>query len=241
MREPPGPCGAGRLRVACDPTGVPGAGGPGRPRGYATSLCSAPRLEARPCPPVPPAPSTQVEPGVLMIASACLLEAQPGPAAAWLVLLGWAAVCAGGRRPAREIATREPLAWLVVASLVFRAPSGPPGPAARPCNADRHRGGLQSVGARCPCVASPGPPVPPAPSTPAAPAVLCEVVRRLVVRPGPPGPAARPCNADRHRGGLPSGVAWCAGMVHCSVMSHAIPLRRCAGLYQSVVLRHSCL
>ena len=206
MREPPGPCGAGRLRVACDPTGVPGAGGPGRPRGYATSLCSAPRLEARPCPPVPPAPSTQVEPGVLMIGSACLLEAQPGPAAAWLVLLGWAAVCAGGRRPAREIATREPLAWLVVASLVFRAPSGPP-----------------------------------APSTPAAPAVLCEVARRLVVRPGPPGPAARPCNADRHRGGLPSGVAWCAGMVHCSVMSHAIPLRRCAGLYQSVVLRHSCL
>ena len=42
-----------------------------------------------------------------MIGSACLLEAQPGPAAAWLVLLGWAAVCAGGRRPAREIATRE--------------------------------------------------------------------------------------------------------------------------------------
>ena len=111
-----------------------------------------------------------------MIASACLLEAQPGPAAAWLVLLGWAAVCAGGRRPAREIATREPLAWLVVASLVFRAPSGPP-----------------------------------APSTPAAPAVLCEVARRLVVRPGPPGPAARPCNADRHRGGPPIGcglVCW---------------------------------
>ena len=30
------------------------------------------------------------------------------PAAAWPVLLGRAAVCAGGRRPAREIATREP-------------------------------------------------------------------------------------------------------------------------------------
>ena len=29
------------------------------------------------------------------------------PAAAWPVLLGRAAVCAGGRRPAREIATRE--------------------------------------------------------------------------------------------------------------------------------------
>ncbi|WP_418912498.1 hypothetical protein [Actinomyces bouchesdurhonensis] len=44
---------------------------------------------------------------MLMIGSACLLEAQPGPAAAWPALLGLASVCAGGRRPAREIATRE--------------------------------------------------------------------------------------------------------------------------------------
>ena len=51
MREPPGPCGAGRLRVVRCPD---------------RSL-----------------------------------------AAAWPVLLGRAAVCAGGRRPAREIATRE--------------------------------------------------------------------------------------------------------------------------------------
>ena len=54
-------------------------------------------LEARPGPPVPPAPSTPVEPGVLMIGSARRLEARPGPAAAWPVLLGRAAVCAGGR------------------------------------------------------------------------------------------------------------------------------------------------
>ena len=39
-------------------------------------------LEARPGPPDPPAPSTQVELDVLMIGSACLLEARPGPAAA---------------------------------------------------------------------------------------------------------------------------------------------------------------
>ena len=38
-------------------------------------------LEARPGPPDPPAPSTQVELDVLMIGSACLLEARPGPAA----------------------------------------------------------------------------------------------------------------------------------------------------------------
>ena len=123
MREPPGPWGAGRLRCVCwaGPLCVPVGGGPparsphasfarsGRSRGppWPCRRPPAPRLEARPCPPVPPAPSTQVEPGVLMIGSACLLEAQPGPAAAWLVLLGWAAVCAGGRRPAREIATRE--------------------------------------------------------------------------------------------------------------------------------------
>ena len=42
------------------PAGVPGAGGSGRPRGWATSLRSAPRLEARPGPPVPPVPSTPV-------------------------------------------------------------------------------------------------------------------------------------------------------------------------------------
>ena len=54
-------------------------------------------LAARPGPPVPPAPSTPVEPGVLMIGSARRLEARPGPAAAWPVLLGRAAVCAGGR------------------------------------------------------------------------------------------------------------------------------------------------
>ena len=54
MREPPGPCGAGRLRAVC---------GPDR-----------------------------------------------SPAAARPALVGRAAVCAGGRRPAREIATREPAA-----------------------------------------------------------------------------------------------------------------------------------
>ena len=46
------------------------------------SLRSAPRLEARPCPPDPPAPSTPVGPGVLTCGSARRLEARPGPAAA---------------------------------------------------------------------------------------------------------------------------------------------------------------
>ena len=46
------------------------------------SLRSAPRLEARPCPPDPPAPSTPVGPGVLACGLARRLEARPGPAAA---------------------------------------------------------------------------------------------------------------------------------------------------------------
>ena len=37
------------------------------------SLRSAPRLEARPCPPVPPASSTPAAPGVLMV-----FEVRPG-------------------------------------------------------------------------------------------------------------------------------------------------------------------
>ena len=88
--------------VTCGPTGVPGAGGPGLPRDLATSLRSAPRLEARPCPPDPPAPSTPVGLGLghfwcggemqsalhtsgagsLMCGRARRLEAGPGPAAA---------------------------------------------------------------------------------------------------------------------------------------------------------------
>ena len=95
------------------------------------------RSPARPCrrPPAPrpgpPVSSTQVEQGVLMIGSACLLEARPGPAAAWLVLLGRAAVCAGGRRPAREIATRELRSeWSI--SKPGQALPPPTGTAARP-------------------------------------------------------------------------------------------------------------
>ena len=69
-------------RVALGSTGFPGAGGPGRPRDLASSLRSAPRLEARPSPPAPPAPSTPAMPGLLTCGWARRLEARPGPAAA---------------------------------------------------------------------------------------------------------------------------------------------------------------
>ena len=74
-----------------------------------------------------------------------------GRAAVWPALTGRAAVCAGGRRPAREIATREPdgSEWSISRPALALPP--PTGTAARP---RRPRGGLQSVGVLC--VARPG-------------------------------------------------------------------------------------
>ena len=70
-------CGACRC-VACGAAGVPGAVGPGRPRDRHTrASLGVVDLEARPCPPGPPAPSTLAAPGVLMV-----FEARPGPATA---------------------------------------------------------------------------------------------------------------------------------------------------------------
>ena len=96
MREPPGPCGAGRLRCAyafvaeCLCLRV-GAGGRRPAREIATRELRSEWSISKPGqalpPPTgtaagPPVSSTPVEPGVLMIGSACLLEARPGPAAA---------------------------------------------------------------------------------------------------------------------------------------------------------------
>ena len=65
--------------------------------------------------------------------------------------MGRAAVCAGGRRPAREIATREPdgSEWSI--SRPALAPPPPTGTAAWP---RRPRGGLQSGVRACPCPAA---------------------------------------------------------------------------------------
>ena len=66
---------------------------------------------------------------VLFLAAVCPWAAARPPAgvptAAWLTLMGRAAACAGGRRPAREIATREP------AARSDRS-RGPPWPCHRP-------------------------------------------------------------------------------------------------------------
>ena len=72
------------------------------------------------------------------------------PAAARPALMGRAAVCAGGRRPAREIATREPdgSEWSISRPALALPP--PTGTAARP---RRPRGGLQSVGVSVYCPA----------------------------------------------------------------------------------------
>ncbi len=87
-------------------------------------------------------------------------------------LWGRAAWCARGRRPAREIATREPAAR----SGRSRSPARP---------------------RRCPRAPQPGPPVPPVPFTPVGLVTLMGgSARRLVVWPSPTaahGPAVRPC------------------------------------------------
>ena len=81
---------------------------------------------------------------------------------------GSAAVCAGGRRPARVMV-------LLVAPRVFRAPEVP---AAREARAS-----LRSAPR---LEARPCPPVPPAPYTPVGPGVLIGgSARRLEARPGP--------------------------------------------------------
>ena len=128
----------------------------------------------------------------------------PGSGWAFLyALTGRAAWCARGRRPAREIATREP------AARSDRS-RGPPWPRRRP---------------RAP---QPGPPIPPAPSTPVGPGrCVCRwaaarprdrhtrasgsewsISRPALALPPPTGTAARP---RRSRGGLQSGVRACPG------------------------------
>ena len=123
---------------------------------------------------------------------------------AWVALMGRAAVCAGGRRPAREIATREP------AARSGRS-RGPPWPCRRPP-------------APRPGPASGGSPVPSGPSgalhTGGAWLLMLlgasarSPARPRRPRPPQPGPPV-PCGPS---GALPTGGVWSASI------SHAIPL-----------------
>ena len=148
---------------AC-PTGVPGAGGPGRPRDLASSLRSAPRLEARPGPPGPPAPSTPVE----FVLSVCIPSRprrrppapQPGPRIPpapstpvglwWLTLLG--ASSRSPSRPHRRPPAPQP------------GPPIPPAPTTPVWFVVTVR--IPSRPRRRPRAPQPGPPIPPAHSTP---------------------------------------------------------------------------
>ena len=109
-------------------------------------------------------------------ASCCLLPRQISGRRACCPV-GRAAVCAGGRRPARE-----PSALRASLGASARCPARP----------RRHRGGLQSVGVpvRCPPrrrhrprAPQPGPPIPPAPSTPVGPGVLMRI--HIIAEPTP--------------------------------------------------------
>ena len=122
-----------------------------------------------------------------------------------ILLWGRAALCARGRRPAREIATREPdgSEWSI--SKPVQAPPPPPGAAAWPSvfSGALHAGGACGSGVSGPrhrlWAPLPGPAVSPVPSMPAVPVVLVCPARprhRLrALQPGPPVPPQR-----RHRG-----------------------------------------
>ena len=146
------------------PTGVPGAGEPGRPRDLASSLRSAPRLEARPGPPGPPAPSTPVE-FVLSVRIPSRPRRrppapQPGPPIPpapstpvglwWLTLLGASSLSPA--RPCRRPPAPQP------------GPPIPPAPSTPVWFVVTVR--IPSRPRRRPQAPQPGPPIPPAPSTP---------------------------------------------------------------------------
>ena len=117
---------------------------------------------------------------------------------AWVALMGRAAVCAGGRQPAREIATREPdgSEWSFSRPALALPP--PTGTAARP---RRPRGGLQSVGVSVRCSARPR--RPPAPRRgPAACSASYPGYRALITEPT----ANFACNSP----GVASGFELCS-------------------------------
>ena len=114
--------------------------------------------------------------------------------------MGRAAVCAGGRRPAREIATREP------AARSGRS-RGPPWPCRRPPAPRPGPAGPAAASNRA-CVRVL---VLPPPSTPAAPSVLCGVGQASQAPRRPPIGRARACPgpaAALHTGGAFDAV-WC--------------------------------
>ena len=131
--------------------------------------------------------------------------------------MGWTAVCAGGRRPAREIAAREPSAR----SRRSRSPARPcrRPPAPRPGSAG-HAGlavpSMREPAARSRRSRSPARPCrrPPAPSTPVGLFIAVHIPSRpRRPRAPPPSSTARPLLSRSSRVALHTGGAWCAGGV----------------------------
>ena len=124
-------------------------------------------------------------------------------------------LCAGGRRPAREIATREPSAR----SRRSRSPARPcrRPPAPRPGSAG-HAGlavpSMREPAARRRRSRSPARPCrrPPAPSTPVGLFIAVHIPSRpRRPRAPPPSSTARPLLSRSSRVALHTGGAWCAG------------------------------
>ena len=205
MREPPGPCGAGRLRCAyvfvaeCLCLRV-GAGGRRPAREIATRELRSEWSISKPGQALPPR-------GQFCWAGLLCVPVGSGPPA---------------RRPRRELRSARRLDAL-------------PGPAA----AHRHRGRAPQASLRPPigrgvCV-MPGQ-APQASRRPRSVGLVVCVLTGSAVAHLRRGQVLQPLRRPPHRRGL---VCWC--VVRRSVISHAIRRPHCAGLYQFVMSRHLCL
>ena len=149
--------------------------------------------------------------------------------------MGRAAVCAGGRRPAREIATRELRSECSISRPALALPP-PTGTAAR---LRRPRGGLQSGGA-CGCE-WPALALPPPTGAAATSLIQCGPSGALHTSgagcaDGWLGASSRSlARPRRHCGGLRVGLHG-----RCPAVSHAIPPGHVACPYHFMSLSHSC-
>ena len=161
-------------------------------------------------------------------------------------LWGPAAVCAGGRRPAREIATREPAAR----SGRSRGPPWPcrhpPAPRLGPVTAHGHHSltppptGTAAGPHRRPRAPQPGSAAPTGTAVPSGPSgalhtsgawlLMCGSVCCFEARPGPPPPMGTADRPSGYSGTLHTGGTWCAVVSTDSASTlYAVQSSPCSG------------
>ena len=249
MREPPGPCGAGRLRCAyvfvaeCLCLRVclrVGAGGRRPAREIATRELRSEWSISKPGQALPPPTGTAAWPSSGSCGTTPIPATMSGldhsrinkPSttcahAQWCNACPWGGVRIRGRAPVSSTPV-GPLRMMVL------------GASARcPAAAHQHRGQAPQASRRPPigrgvCV-MPGQ-APQAPRRPRSVGLVVCVLTGSAAAHLRGGQVLQPLRRPPHRQGL---VCWC--VVRRSVISHAIRRPHCAGLCQFVMLRHLCL